>query len=201
MRSLRFPDETDAQFRERAERAARIARLLVESCLRNKDIQRLIADPGDPHTEESLRCSPIVRIDYEQAMAIATIGSGLAATKHKNWGEGPFILPLEPDDPVDGSRIIYAFKPNSLYNRRFHQRRRMKRLLGRQHRKLVEEAKRVTQGRFLEELNEAQRHVIERIFKVDCKEFWRACRGKTFLDLPPELWQQYFEFMADEEDS
>jgi hypothetical protein len=50
------------------------------------------------------------------------------------------ILPLEPDDPVDARRVLYLYKENSVYNRRFMQRQKMKRLLGREHRSLSEDA-------------------------------------------------------------
>ena len=47
------------------------------------------------------------------------IGETLAATKSKSWGEGPFILPLKPNDWFYAERITYIYRKNSLYNRRF----------------------------------------------------------------------------------
>ncbi len=88
----------------RAERAARVARLLVDAALANFDIQEQIADPRQLQTEESERRSPTVRIDYDETFAVCGIGEGLAATKSKHWGSGPRILPLRPDDPVDPVR-------------------------------------------------------------------------------------------------
>ena len=38
--------------------------------------------------------SPIVRIDFVQAFAVASIGEGLYATRNKKWGDGPQIRVL-----------------------------------------------------------------------------------------------------------
>ena len=85
---------------------------------------------------ESILRSPTVRVEYEQAPAIGSLALCLAAIKEKSWGKGPNVMLLRPDDWFHASRITYVFGSSSLYNRRFHQRRRMKRLLG-EHRKLV----------------------------------------------------------------
>jgi hypothetical protein len=200
MRKLRLDGESDEAFRQRATRAVLMARLLTEACLRNRDVQAMLADSQDPHTEAGLRQNPIVRIDYEQAYAIAGIGEGLYATRNKHWGSGPTILPLEPDDPVRGRYILYVYKENSLYNRRFEQRQRMKDLLGRKFAPLVEAAKyqRHTKQMFLESLSEEQAAAIRRLLRVAPATFWRACRGKEFLKLPSPAEQTYFDFMADD---
>ncbi len=109
-RSLRLPGEADDEFRARAERAAGVARLLVDAALANFDIQEHIADPRQLQTEEAETRNPTVRIDYDEAFAVCGIGEGLQATKNKHWGSGPRILPLRPDDPVDPVRILYVFK-------------------------------------------------------------------------------------------
>ena len=183
MRSLRLRDEGDAEFRDRAERAGCYARLLVDAALANLDIQRFIANPDLPYTVESERRSPTVRIDYDEAFAVCGIGEGLQATKSKHWGEGPQILPLEPDDPVDPVRILYVFKEGSLYNRRFMQRRRMKELLGRRYRKLVQTARGFTLAVFLENLAADQAYAIRRILQMEPRTFWRACKG-NLIELP-----------------
>ena len=67
MRDLRLPNESDEQFVARAERAARVARLLVDAALANFDIQEQIADPRQLQTEEAERRNPTVRIDYVEA--------------------------------------------------------------------------------------------------------------------------------------
>ena len=93
-------------------------------------------------------------------------------------------------------RITYVYKEGSLYNRRFHQRKRMKELLGREHRPLVERAKyhRHTQRMFLAALTDDQARRIQRCLNVDPVTFWRACRGKIFLDLPPRQIQLELDF-------
>jgi len=142
MPALRLAGETDQQFRQRAERAGRVARVLVDACLSNHCVQDYIADESCPwFTEAHCRASPTVRIEYEQAIAIGGIGETLAATKSKHWGDGPFVMPLARDDWFYAERITYLYRENSLYNRRFEQRRRLKELLGRRHRHLVEKAK------------------------------------------------------------
>lgn len=197
MESLRFDGETDEAFRKRAERAAAIAKVLVEACLANECMQRYIADPELPmYTEQSARQSPTVRIEYEQAIAIGGIGETLAATKSKHWGDGPYILPLEPDDEFFADRITYIYRENSIYNRRFEQRRRMKELLGREHRSLVGKAKyrRHTKAMFLDGLTERQANAIRRCLSVEPGDFWRAARGTKFIDLPPREIQMEFDF-------
>jgi len=183
--SLRLPSEGDDAFRRRAERAAQYARILVDAALANHEIRSLIADSAFPvWTEEGERRNPTVRIDFEEAVCIAGIGEGLAATKNKHWGDGPYIQPLEPDDPVDPMFITYVFKENSLYNRRFEQRRELKRLLGQSHRPLVTSAKRSTKQTFIDALTSQQAYIIRHVLGVAPTTFWSLCHGKLFSDLP-----------------
>lgn len=193
MRELRLTGESDEQFRTRAERTALYAKLLIDACLQNHCMQRFIADPELPHTIESVRTSPTVRVEFEQALAIGGIGETLAATKNKHWGAGLWIMPLRPDDEFFPDRITYIYGENSLYNRRFEQRRRLKELLSR-HRKLVGEAKYHPKGIFLRDLTAEQAGAIRRILSIDPGEFWRACRGSMFFDLPRRLVQRTIEF-------
>ena len=190
-RSLRLPEEGDEAFRKRAERTAKYAKILVDAALANHCIQSFIDDPHLPCTEEGERRSPTVRVEYDEAFAIGGIGECLQATRNKHWGDGPYIHPLCPNDPVDPVHILYIFKPNSLYNRRFEQRRRMKELLGRRYRPLVQQAKyhRHTKKMFLDSLTDDQANAIRRVFHVEPGDFWRAARGKLFLDLPRRLTQ------------
>ena len=195
MRTLRFVGESDDEFRTRAEHAGRIAKLLVEACLANRCTQDYIADPAQPHyTEAAVRASPIVRVEYEQAIALGDLGSCLSATASKHWGAGPWVMPLEADDAFFADRITYVYRSNSLYNRRFEQRQRLKQLLGRQHRPLVETAKRQTKAIFLEFLTKCQADAIRRILNVEPDRFWRACKGRLMLALPPRLVQREFDF-------
>lgn len=177
----------------RAERTMRIAKVLVADCLKNACMRAYIDDPTMPYTVESVARCPTVRVEYEQAIAIGGIGECLAATKSKNWGAGPSVMPLQADDWFYPDRITYHFRPNSLYNRRFHQRRRMKALLGR-HRSLVGEAKSSSKELFLKHLTNEQVVAIRRIFQVGPGIFWRAANGATFLSLPPEWVQGELDF-------
>ena len=81
-------------------------------------------------------------------------------------------------------------------------RKRMKELLGKRHRHLVEKAKykRHTKKVFLKSLTDEQASAIRRIFSIEPGMFWRAARGRTYLSLPPRQEQTFFDFMADEED-
>ena len=158
-------------------------------------MQQYIGDDGLPeYTAESVRHSPIVRVEYEQAIAIGGIGETLYATRSKHWGDGPRVAPLEEEDWFDSQRITYVYRENSLYNRRFEQRMRMKDLLGRRFRRLVGQAKYRTKKVFLSTMTAEEADVIRRIFGVEPGVFWRACKGKHFLDLPPRLVQLELDF-------
>ena len=99
MRTLRLPDETDSEFRQRAEQAGQYARVLVDACLSNRCVQEYADDPELPLLAiEDFQKHPIIRVEYEQAIAMGGIGETLRATRSKHWGEGPFIRPLQPDD-------------------------------------------------------------------------------------------------------
>jgi hypothetical protein len=142
-------------------------------------------------TEQECRRNPTVRVKYEQAIAIGGLGETLEATKSKYWGDGPWVLPLEPDDEFFTDRITYLFRENSTYNRRFEQRKRFTELLGKRFRPLVGEAQSqyATKRIFLRDLTDAQAKAIRDILGVEPGEFWRACKGKTFLDLPARMVQ------------
>lgn len=195
MQSLRLPEESLTDFIRRVRRNARLAQLLIDACLTNECVQEYIANPAIPFfTEEAIRISPIVRVEYEQAIAFGGIGETLDATRSKSWGDGPFILPLQPDDWFYAERITYRYRENSLYNRRFEQRRRMKELLGKRWRKLVEEAKWHTKTIFLRDLAPERAQAIRRNLQVEPVDFWRAAKGKLFLNLPTRIVQQEFDF-------
>jgi hypothetical protein len=187
--SLRLPGETDDEFRKRAEHSAHIVRALIAGCLQNRRIQELLAE--GTLTEQDCQRNPTVRVEFEQAIAIGGIGETLRATKSKHWGDGPWILPLEQEDDFFTDRITYFFRDNSTYNRRFEQRKRLKELLGTRFRPLVGNAQSqyTTKRIFLRGLTEEQAKAIRDILGVEPGEFWRACKGKTFLDLPARLIQ------------
>lgn len=61
--------------------------MLIEACLSNRCVLRYIADPELPmYSEAAVRRDPVVRIEYEQAIAIRGMGECLAATRSKHWG-------------------------------------------------------------------------------------------------------------------
>ena len=122
-----------------AERVARIANVLIDAALANHDIQAHLADPRPPclWTIEGVRRNPTCRVEWENAVVIGGIGESLAAARHKSWGPIVGVLPLEPDDPVHWCRLLYLYKPSSPYNRRVEQRHALKRILGRQHRRIA----------------------------------------------------------------
>jgi len=91
-----------------------------------------------------------------KGFAIGDLGSCLSATESKYWGAGPWVMPLEPDDEFFPYRVTYIYRPDSLYNRRFEQRQRLKELLGRRWRPLVEAAKRRTKTLFIEGLTKGR---------------------------------------------
>lgn len=115
---------------------------------------------------------------------IATPGEAQAAAKHKSWGRFTGVSPLDPNDPVHPYQILYVYKATSPYNRRVEQRRALKRILGRKHRPLVGRASQSTKRDFLFRLSSDEAWVIKRRLGLDPGQFWRAAKGKEFLDLP-----------------
>lgn len=171
---------------EEMTRIARIANVLIDAALANRDIQAHLADPRPPRlwTIDSVRRNPTCRVEWEHAVVIGGIGESLAAARHKSWGAFVGILPLAPSDPVHWCRLLYLYKASSPYNRRVEQRHALKRILGRQHRPLVTLAARSTKRDFLSALSELGAHVIKRRLRLDPGQFWRAAKGRDFLDLP-----------------
>jgi hypothetical protein len=170
------------------ERVARVANVLIDTALANRDIQVHLADPRPPRlwTIKGVRRNPTCRVEWDHAVIIGGIGESLAAARHKNWGKFIGVLPLAPDDPVHWCRILYLYKASSPYNRRVEQRHALKRILGRQHRPLAAHS---TKRDFLVALNELSPHVIKRRLSLEPGEFWRASKGHDFLDVPKPLVQ------------
>ena len=181
--SLRFPAESDQAFRARAIRAATYAKILVEACLANHCVQEYIAAGELGYSVEAIRHAPIVRIEFEQAIAIGGIGETLEATRSKHWGAGPKVAPLEPDDWFFAGRITYVYRENCRYNQRFEQRRKMKRLLG-PHRAAVGEARVSPKFIFLEHLSPEREQAIRERLGLSPAEFWQAVNGKLLTRLP-----------------
>jgi len=57
----------------------------VDACLKNQCVRAYIAAGEPGYTVESIRRSPIVRVEFEQAIAIGGIGETLEATRSKHW--------------------------------------------------------------------------------------------------------------------
>ncbi len=65
------------------------------------------------------------------------------------------------------------------------QRKALKRILGRKHRKLVTLAARSTKQEFLAHyLDDVGTHAIQHRLYLEPGRFWRVARGKEFMDLP-----------------
>jgi len=167
-------------------RLARVANVLIDAALANRDIQVHLADPRPPclWTIEGVRRNPTCRVEWDHAVVIGGIGESIAAGRHKSWGSFIGVLPLEPEDPVHWCRILFLYKASSPYNRRVEQRHALKRILGRKNRPLVTQAARSTKRDFLAALTEAGAYVIKRRLHVDPGQFWRAAKGHEILDLP-----------------
>ena len=193
--SLRFDGESDDEFRTRGESGLLIARRLVAACLGNECVQEYIADDERPeYSVEKLSSDPIVRVEYEQAIAYGDMVGALYFTRNKHWGNGPQIMPLEPDDWFFPDHYTYEYRENSLYNRRFLQRQRMKEILGKRWRKLVGSAKWHNQETFLRILEPQEERAIRRCLNVGPKLFWRMAKGKAFVPMKPKERQREFSF-------
>ena len=128
------------------------------------------------------------------------MGSALAVTKSKKWGDGPQIMPLNTDDWFYPEQVTYIYQPHSRYQRRYEQRMRMKEILGKRWRKLVGSAKWHNQETFLRILKPEERRAIWRCLNVGPKLFWRAAQGRAFIPLKPREVQREFHWhLADEE--
>lgn len=159
---------------------------LATAALANLDIQSFLADPklGRIWTEETISRTPTCRNEWKHVTVIATTGEARSAAKHKNWDLFLGISPLAPDDPVHPYRILYVYKATSPYNRRVEQRKALKRILGKKHRPLVTRASRSAKRDFLRTLTTPDARVIRLRLGLDPGRFWRAARGREFLQLP-----------------
>jgi hypothetical protein len=180
-----------------AERAARIARVLIDAALANEYVREYMRDltpwPEGSYglwTVDRVRRNPPVRVEFEHAYAIGGLGESLAACRNKpTFGAFIGVLPVAPDDPVGEFRIMYVYKESSPYNRRVEQRRWMKKKLGRGWRRLVTKASRTTKGLWLKQVTAEDSRVIRAKMGINAGAFWRAAKGRTILPRPKE-WKQ-----------
>src|SRR4051794_3507430 len=105
----------------------------VAACLANENVRFYLGDRSPGWSESSLESSPIVRVEFEHAFVLGRLGESLCAARHKGWGEFLGVRPLEARDPVHPLRVAYAFKEAAPYQRRFDQRRRLRRMLGKEY--------------------------------------------------------------------
>ncbi|HZZ82773.1 MAG TPA: hypothetical protein VFE62_30015 [Gemmataceae bacterium] len=164
-------------------RAAEFHRPYVEAALRNP----LIVGSMTPVEIEK---SPPVRMRYEEASAYGSIGECIAATRSKlSWGKLVSVDPVEESFPFHPQRIQYVYHATSRYNRRFEQRKYLKRRLGREHRRLVGDAMSATKGDFLRHLGDTDTNAIWRRLGMSAGKFWRAVKGPVVIELPAQFVQ------------
>jgi hypothetical protein len=178
------------------ENAIRFARRFIEAALVNPDV---VANTLGG--EAAIRANPPVRLRFVEASAYGNLGECLDATKSKSWGELVGVYPIEPNFPFDGQRVQYVFHANSRYNRRFLQRRWLKRRLGKHLRHLVGLAMNSTKREWLGMLRDG--HKLLRMdaattaraltcrLRLDPGDFWRAVKGKLWLNIPEDEKQPF----------
>ena len=156
----------------------------VEACLANEAVSSYLANGLTGWSEASLRSSPIVRVEFGHAFVLGRLGESLSTARSKAWGEFLSIQPLDPRDPIDPLRVVYAFKETAPYQRRFEQRGRLRRMLGKQYAPLVLRALRSTKGEFIRGLTEDESARVRARTGLGPGRFWRAAKGKEFINWP-----------------
>jgi hypothetical protein len=156
----------------------------VEACLANEAVASYLANGLTAWSDATLRGNPIIRVEFGHAFVLGRLGESLSAARSKAWGEFLSIQPLDPRDPVDPMRVVYAFKETAPYQRRFEQRGRLRRLLGKQYSPLVLRALRSTKGEFTRGLTEDETARIRARTGLRPGRFWRAAKGKEFINWP-----------------
>ncbi len=164
-------------------RVARIARVLIDAALANRDIQGHIADPRPPRlwTVNGVKENPTVRVEWEHTVVIGGIGESLAAARHKSWGPFIGVLPLQPHEPgplVPDPLLLQGQQPVQSPRRTTAPSQTN---LGRLHRSLVTKAARSTKRRFPTLLSEYGAEVIKRRLRLDPGQFGRAAEGRDSL--------------------
>lgn len=164
----------------------RIARALVDGAFANLDVREHMKDPvfGSMWTPERLKRSPPVRVEYETTTVISGIGEGMSIGRGKNWGDVLGVFPVRPEDPVHPTRMLYIYKENNPYNKRFEQRERMRAMMPARYKKLVSRALRTQKKWFLEELTDDAITAIREALRLGPEEFWRAAKGRAWVAFP-----------------
>jgi hypothetical protein len=126
----------------------------------------------------------MVRVEFEHTFVLGRLGESLCAAGHKAWGDFLGIRPLEARAPVHPSRIVYAFKAAAPYQRRFEQRRRLRRMLGKGYAPLAPRAMGTGKAEFLASLSEDEAARVRARTGLEPGGFWRAVKGREFIRWP-----------------
>jgi hypothetical protein len=115
---------------------------------------------------------------------LGQLGESLCASRQKAWGELVGVRPVEPRDPIDPIRVLYAFKDTAPYQKRFEQRRRLCQMLGKCYAALVMQAFRSGKREFLERLTEDEAARIRGRTGLEPGRFWRVSKGREVIKWP-----------------
>ena len=137
-----------------------------------------------PAGPDVLEVNPVVRVEFEQAFVLGRLGESLSAARHKAWGVFLGIRPLEVGDPVHPCRVTYAFKADAPYQKRFEQRRRLRRMLGKEYAGLVPRAMGSGKAKFLAGLSGDEAARVRARTGLKPGRFWRAAKGREFIAWP-----------------
>ena len=128
-------------------------------------------------TEAAIARNPPARVEFEHALVFGSLAEARSMRDGKSgWGALVKIEPLRSDDFLHPTRITYQLKASSKMRQRWEFRDSFKHTLGR-HRRLVSEAMRLSKKRFLGEITESERSIIQNRLNIQPDEFWRAVRN------------------------
>lgn len=120
---------------------------------------------------------PPRRVEFEHVTVLGTLQEGRAASQQKTtWGSFLGVAPLRPDDPLHPTRIMYLYKASSANRESYERRQGLKRALGREARRLVRAAVRLTKIEFLRRVRPEDARQIRLRLGIGAGDFWRACR-------------------------
>ena len=135
---------------------------------------------GQLWTRESLKRGCPVRVELEHVMVFGTVQEARSLVRAKTrWGRFLRVAPLQPDDEIDPTRIVYQHKPSSLCRQRYENRMTLKRVLGKEGRGLVSQAMRLTKGVFVLRVTQEETALLWERLGVSAGGFWRLCRRGT----------------------
>ena len=109
-------------------------------------------------------------------MVFSTVQEARSLVRSKTrWGRFLRVAPLQPDDEIDPTRIVYQHKPSSLCRQRYENRMTLKRVLGKEGRGLVSQAMRLTKGVFVLRVTQEETALLWERLGVSAGGFWRLC--------------------------